>query len=195
LVGRIAALRARWKSEWANDLSNARSVLESLRHRWLAGDSKLEIWERALKTANQKWLNEQRVEREAKAAAINADIQKIDDSYVYTPPPVEIEGMGTQERTIGEVWYCEGEECKCKHSPPAHHEAIHQEIGMKILCRAIFQGRAPADCLEPVSKFLNSEARRLYDRAEVMGPAELKGENRFIYPGVRVRRVEVMRRA
>lgn len=189
IVGRIAALRARWKNEWAGDIQSAKSVLESLRRRWSNGDERLEKWERALKGGAQKWIDEQTAERLAKAAAINAEVRKIDESYVYTPPPVEVEGMGTQERTVGEVWYCEGDDCRCKHSPPAHHEAIHWELGMKILCRAIFQGRAPADCLEPVSKFLNAEARRLYDRAEV------KGENRYIYPGVRCRRVEVMRRA
>lgn|GEM_PF-6700809 len=189
IVGRIAALRNRWKNEWAQDIRNARSVWESLRNRWIAGDAKLETWERALKTANQKWLDEERVKREAKAAEINAEVRKIDEDYVYTPPPVEIQGMGTQERTSGEVWWCDGEECKCKHSTPSFHQAIHQELGMKILCRAIFQGKAPADCLEPVSKFLNAEARRLYDRAEV------KNGNRFIYPGVRAVKHEVMRRS
>jgi hypothetical protein len=188
IVGRIAALRNRWKNEWAHDIRNARSVWESLRNRWIAGDAKLETWERALKAASQKWLDDEKMAREAKAAVINAEVQKLDDTYVYTPPPVEIQGMGTQERTSGEVWWCDGDECKCHQSPPPHHEAIHRELGMKILCRAIFQGRAPADCLEPVSKFLNAEARRLYDRAEV------KNGNRYIYPGVRAVKNEVMRR-
>jgi hypothetical protein len=189
IVGKIAALRNRWKNEWAQDIRNARSVWESLRNRWIAGDAKLETWERALKGASQKWIDEETAKRLAKAAAINAEVRKVDEDYVYTPPPVEIQGMGTQERTSAEVWYCDGEDCKCKNNPPAHHQAIHYELGIKMLCRAIWQGRAPADCLEPVSKFLNAEARRLYDRAEV------KDGNRFIYPGVRAVKHEVMRRA
>src|SRR4030095_345618 len=122
IVKDIAALRAEWWLEWYGTKVNPGTIPKSdqvhkenvARFRYL--DDPMAGYENALKVATNDWRQREQARIDAEAARVNAEEQKKNpqSTAVFIPQKIAVEGFTAKEVPQFEVYWCEGDKCKCQ---------------------------------------------------------------------------------
>src|SRR4030095_13787795 len=189
LVTDIASLRAEWHEEWygtkahPGSIPKADDVHKELVGRFKKLDVPMAGYENALKVAADNWRRAEQVKIDAEAKRINEQEQKKNpqSTAVFIPQKIAIEGFTAKEVPQFEVYWCEGDKCKCqKMFGDVSKKAIHEAQGRVKLARAVGAGKVSVFVFEINNSFVRNETARLFDTAE-----EINGE-KYVFPGVRV---------
>src|SRR4030095_7844185 len=189
IVSDIAVLREEWKEEWygtkahPGSIPKADDVHKELVRRFKKLDVPMAGYENALKVATNDWLRREQAQLDADAARINAEEQEKhpQSTAVFIPQKIAIEGFTAKEVPQFEVYWCEGDKCKCqKMFGDVSKKAIHEAQGRVKLARAVGAGKVSVFVFEINNSFVRNETARLFDTAE-----EINGE-KYVFPGVRV---------
>ena len=189
IVTDIAALRAEWRLEWygtkvnPGDIPKADEVHRNLVKRFKALDTPMSILENTFKVAANDWVQREQRRIDEEARRINEREQKKhpESTFVFQAEKVAVEGLAARDVKQFEVYWCEGEKCKCeKMFGEGTIRAIHEVQGKVQLAKAVGAGKVSPFAIEVNESFLRTETGRLFDGAE-----EINGE-KYVFPGVRV---------
>lgn len=194
LVTDSEMLRAEWKLEWygtpiqPGDIPKADALHKSLVARWRRIDTPLSSIVTGCKSAINFWRIREQQKREQAALKLEAkEHKKGNVEFVAPREKVEAAGMTAVERWDAEVYWCEGKECACQEIDRNDTELkadLHYTQGLRLLVEAVAKKKADLVYVVENDEALRRLATDKHDMAD----------NGYILPGVRVKKIEGLRR-
>jgi hypothetical protein len=199
---------ADWQAIWKEDPTNygTKATPGEIPRLHKAHAARVEAW-RKLDTPLQRvvdgcnlavgaWIREEQRKRDAAAAKLETKERRNEPAFVAPREKVQVTGIITVERWEAQVFYCLGDECRCKLQPADNEseekgqreEAIanlHYTQGLWALVQAVAKKKADLAYVTENQKLLDDLAREKHDMADKDG---------YILPGVRCVRLEGTRR-